>query len=242
MTRSTGTSGLIFDGIAAERLHRVAHRREIDHGGNAGEILHQHARRTERDLAIGGLGLEPLRDALDVFLGDGAAVFVAQQIFQQHLHRERKPRNSAQPVLLRLGKAVIDVGLAADREGLGAFETVERGHGGLFHPIGAAGRRRARRQKAVPSSDGPATSGIAPPHATYRLIRAFSAACYMIGAPRRLCNSHILSRLPGLGRGHRRRGPEMLRLSASGLGCVRGSENGIHGLQLRVVLGRGAWR
>ena len=133
--------------IAAERLHRVAHRREIDHGRNAGEVLHQHARRAERDLAIRRLGLEPLRDALDVFLGDRAAVFVAQQIFQKHLHRERQARNSAQPVLLGFGKAVIDVGLGADREGLGALETVERGHGGLFHPIGAAGdaERAAKR-------------------------------------------------------------------------------------------------
>ena len=33
MTRSTGTSGLILFGIAAERHHRVAHRGEIDDGG-----------------------------------------------------------------------------------------------------------------------------------------------------------------------------------------------------------------
>jgi hypothetical protein len=34
-------------GIAAELLHRVAHRGEIDHRRHAGEILHQHARRAE---------------------------------------------------------------------------------------------------------------------------------------------------------------------------------------------------
>ena len=62
MTRSTGTSGLMREGSPPRLLHRVAHRRKIDHGGNAGEILHQHARRAERDLAFGGLGLEPGRD------------------------------------------------------------------------------------------------------------------------------------------------------------------------------------
>jgi len=32
ITRSTGTSGLILLGIAAELGHRVAHRGEVDHG------------------------------------------------------------------------------------------------------------------------------------------------------------------------------------------------------------------
>ncbi len=39
-------------GIAAERLHRVAHRGEIDHRRHAGEILHQHARRTKCDFVL----------------------------------------------------------------------------------------------------------------------------------------------------------------------------------------------
>ena len=39
-------------GIAAERGHRVAHRGEIDHRRHAGEVLHQHARRAERDLVL----------------------------------------------------------------------------------------------------------------------------------------------------------------------------------------------
>ena len=38
--------------IAAERAHGVAHGGKIDHGGDAGEVLHQHARRAEGDLAV----------------------------------------------------------------------------------------------------------------------------------------------------------------------------------------------
>ena len=43
--------------IAAELGHRVAHRGQIDDGGNAGEILHEHARRPKGDLAC-----RPCRD------------------------------------------------------------------------------------------------------------------------------------------------------------------------------------
>ncbi len=111
--------------IAAEVLHRVAHGGEIDHRRDAGEVLHQHARRTERNFTIGGLGLQPLRERLQVLLGDAAPVFVAQQILQQHLHRERQPGNSLEPVLLRGDEAINGVGLAADLERLAAPETVE---------------------------------------------------------------------------------------------------------------------
>jgi hypothetical protein len=52
MTRSTGTSGLIFSGRRRAPGHGVAHRGEIDHRRHAGEILHQHARRAEGDLAV----------------------------------------------------------------------------------------------------------------------------------------------------------------------------------------------
>jgi hypothetical protein len=55
--------------VAAKRDHRVAHRREIDDGGNAGEVLHQHARRAVGDLVAGlALVVQPVGDGLDVGL------------------------------------------------------------------------------------------------------------------------------------------------------------------------------
>ena len=45
---------------------RLTHRGEIDDGRDAGKVLHQHARRAERDLAVGRFGREPLPDRLDV--------------------------------------------------------------------------------------------------------------------------------------------------------------------------------
>ena len=115
-------------GIAAELLHRVAHRGEIDHGRHAGEILHQHARRAEGDLMLQLALLQPFDDRDDVVLLDRAAVLVAQQVLEQHLHRIGQLRNSLQTILLGRGQAVIDIGLGADLEGLFAFEAVERGH------------------------------------------------------------------------------------------------------------------
>jgi hypothetical protein len=114
--------------IAAERLHGIAHRREIDHRRHAGEILHQHPRRAECDFMFERALLQPLRNREDVVLLDGAVVFIAQQVFQQHFHGIGKLGNSLQTILLGGGQAVIDVGLATDLEGLPAFEAVERGH------------------------------------------------------------------------------------------------------------------
>ena len=37
--------------VASERRHRIAHRRQVDDGGDAGEVLEQNAGRRERDLA-----------------------------------------------------------------------------------------------------------------------------------------------------------------------------------------------
>ena len=52
MTSSTGCSGLMRSGFAAEVDHRVAHRGEIDHARHAGEVLQEHARRHERDFLL----------------------------------------------------------------------------------------------------------------------------------------------------------------------------------------------
>ena len=88
--------------VAAERDDAVAHRGEIDHGRNAGEVLHQHARRAEADL-LAGLALvgQPGDEALDVGLGDRAAILEAQQVLEQHLHREGQLRDAGEAVLSR---------------------------------------------------------------------------------------------------------------------------------------------
>ena len=66
MTRSAGTSGLTLRRVAAEVGHRVAHDREVDDGGHAGEVLEDDPRRHERDLGLGGDARPPGGERLDV--------------------------------------------------------------------------------------------------------------------------------------------------------------------------------
>ena len=113
--------------VAAERAHGVAHGGKIDHGGDAGEILHQHARRAEGDLALALPRLQPLGHAANVVGGDGAPVFMPQQIFEQHLQRERQAADAGEPVRLGLLQIEIIIAALADLQRPPAIETVERG-------------------------------------------------------------------------------------------------------------------
>ena len=115
--------------IAAERLHRVAHRREVDHRRHAGEVLHQHARRAEGDLAVAPVQLQPVGDAADVVGRDRAPVLAAEEVLEQHLEREGQAGDAGKAVLLGLGEAVIVVAPVADGEGLEALEAVAVGAG-----------------------------------------------------------------------------------------------------------------
>lgn len=115
--------------LAAELLDRIAHCRQIDHAGDAGEILHQHARGAILDLAVAAALLLPIDDRLDVFGRHRLAVFEAQHVFEQHLHREGQPRDVTE-FGGRLGERIIAVALAAGLEGIPGAERVvaDRGH------------------------------------------------------------------------------------------------------------------
>ena len=80
-------------GVAAHVPHRVAHRRQVDDSGHAGEVLHEHACGRERDLVAGLSARVPLGERLDVLRADGLAVLVSQQVLEQDLQRERQPRD-----------------------------------------------------------------------------------------------------------------------------------------------------
>ena len=90
-------------GVAAEIGHRIAHGREVDDGGDAGEVLEQHARGAEGDLVRGrGLRL-PGAERADRVGADGGAVLTAQQVLEQDAQGEGQPREIAAE---RLGGAV----------------------------------------------------------------------------------------------------------------------------------------
>ena len=95
--------------IAAELDHRVAHRGKVDHGGNAGEILQQDARRAIGDFKIGFLGVDPFRRLFDIGDRDRAPVFVAQQVLEENLEGERQTRDIAVSGIGHRAQAVIIV-------------------------------------------------------------------------------------------------------------------------------------
>ncbi len=72
-------------GIAAEVADRLPHGGQVDDAGHTGEVLHDHPGGRELDFhARVGRGI-PVRDGLDVVLGDVGAVLGAQQILGEHL-------------------------------------------------------------------------------------------------------------------------------------------------------------
>jgi hypothetical protein len=73
--------------VAADLLHRVAHRRQVDDGGDAGEVLHQHPGRLEGDLDAGRRRRVPAGDRLDIGGADRDAVLKPQHVLQQDLDR-----------------------------------------------------------------------------------------------------------------------------------------------------------
>ena len=111
-------SGLIFSGSPPSFAIAVAHGREIDDGGDAGEILHQHAGGAESDLVLGGPGLQPGAHRLDVVDSHRTAVLEPDQVFEEHLERKRQALDV--PEAGRIGsrrQAEIIIFLAADRDG-----------------------------------------------------------------------------------------------------------------------------
>ncbi len=115
--------------VAAELQHGIAHRREIDDGWYAGEILHQNARRPESDFLLDlALVDEPFGDGLDRFFGNRAAILETQQIFEQDFHRKRQRGNAGQTILLRRLERIIMIGLGTDVEDFAALKRIERSH------------------------------------------------------------------------------------------------------------------
>src|SRR5690242_21221605 len=59
-----------------------------DHGGNAGEVLHQHARRPVLDLARDRALLQPIDHRLEVVARDRLPVLETQEVLEQHFRSE----------------------------------------------------------------------------------------------------------------------------------------------------------
>ena len=81
--------------IAAESLHRAAHRGEIDHQRHAGEILENDPRDDERNFLVRRRLRVPVRERLDIFAADLFAVAISQHRFEHDPDADRQPRDLA---------------------------------------------------------------------------------------------------------------------------------------------------
>ncbi len=88
--------------VAAQRPHRIAHRRQVHHRRHAGEILQQHAGRPERDLTGRLRGRLPAGQRLDVRGGHGVPILVPQQVLEQDPHGVGGSPNGEARLLQRL--------------------------------------------------------------------------------------------------------------------------------------------
>ena len=138
-------------GVAAELDHRIAHRGEIDDGGHAGEVLHQHARRTKGDLALGAALLEPGGDRADVLNAHRGPVLPTQEVLEQHLEREGEPCQIAETGLCRGFEAEIVVALGADGKLPPGLERILSGHGHEGSPLRGRSAGTAREGGVRPS-------------------------------------------------------------------------------------------
>src|SRR5690606_5884991 len=101
--------------ITPHALHRIAHRSEIDDGGHTREVLQQHARRREADLAPPRPLRIPFRHGLDALARPGEPVLVAQEVLEQDAERVWQPADRITGTLYGIeSKNVIAV--AADVE------------------------------------------------------------------------------------------------------------------------------
>ena len=101
-------------GVAAAAGDGVAHRGQVDHGRDAGQVLHDHARGHEREVRV-GRRIGPCGEGVDVGLGDVLAVHAAEQVLEQHAHRVGQR--------MRVDQAVDAMDHLAGREGVAHYST-----------------------------------------------------------------------------------------------------------------------
>jgi len=92
----TGDQRVDARGISAERAQSVAHRRKVDDGRDAGEVLQQDAFGAKGDLPglDRALGVAEAGDRFDVRGADLHPVFVAEEVLEEDLHGVGEPVRS----------------------------------------------------------------------------------------------------------------------------------------------------
>ena len=103
-----------FFRVAAETLHRGAHRGQVDDRRDAGEVLQDDAGRFERHFERTEIVRRPTRQIFDVGFGNREFVAVAQRRFEQNANRVRERGEFGQPAFFQRGETIIAVFFTAD--------------------------------------------------------------------------------------------------------------------------------
>jgi len=137
--------------VLAEAGDGFAHRGEVDEERHAGEVLEDDARDDERDLRVDRLLGVPLREGLDVVLGHGDAVAIAQHGLEHEADRDGEPGDLTEAGLFEGGQGIEGAALAAGGEGAEGFERVLVCHGGCLVKgnagLGPAGRHSQKQRR-----------------------------------------------------------------------------------------------
>ncbi len=138
--------GVDLAGIAAQALHRVAHRGEVDDRRHPREVLEEHPAGPEGDLGLGLCLRLPGGEGLDIVGRDRDAIFVAQEVFQQDLQGERQACH-VEPGAAQGVEPIIVEGLPIHLERRSGVEGIGHGlssrsrAGGLSHELYVNGPR-----------------------------------------------------------------------------------------------------
>jgi hypothetical protein len=110
--------------VAAHLGHGLAHGRQVDDAGYAGEVLHDHPGGGELDLGVRLRGGVPVRQRADVVRGDVRAVLGAEEVLQQDLEAVREGLRAVdrrQPEDLVRVVTDLEVSLGSEAVGTGHF-------------------------------------------------------------------------------------------------------------------------
>jgi hypothetical protein len=127
-----GYQGFDDSAVFAQASDSFAHGGEVDEQGDAGEILEDDAGDDERDFSVDGFGGVPGSEGADVLFGDGNAVAVTEDGFEDETDGDREAGDFTDAGFLE-GREGIDVArFTACREGAPDVEGIKgRGHGGI---------------------------------------------------------------------------------------------------------------
>jgi hypothetical protein len=110
-----------------------AHCGEVDQERNAGEVLENDASDDERNFGVDGFSGVPVGERADVVFGDGDAIAITQDGFEDQSDGDWEAGNFSEACLFECGEGIEGARLASGGERSESFEGIVVGHDELQH-------------------------------------------------------------------------------------------------------------